>query len=483
MKSVKTNYILNLINTGTQVLLPLISFPYASRILFADGIGQVNFFASIITYISLFSCLGIPMYGIREIARVRDDAKLMSKTATEIMLLHAGLTIVGYLIVAVLCLFVPKINADIPLFLLLSLTILFTAIGCEWFYQGIEDFKYITIRGIIVKTLGLLYLFLFVKTKEDILQYAFFTVFGILGGNIFNFFRLRKYIHFSDIIRKDLLPLKHLKPALKVFAFTIITGIYIQLNTVILGFVHNNEAVGYYTASMKIIMPIMTLSTALYMAMLPRLSNFVANKDWDNFRIMSQKTYDFSIATTLPASLGLIFVSPYVMRILAGPYFESSILVCQIMAFSILFLACSSAMGTQILFALGKMNLVVRCVLIGSIVDLLACFVFIPKLAFNGAAIAYLLAEFSVMFSMFFIGRRDLPIKYIKRNILVYLLATLAMGIVLWIIQQNIHLNDWLMLTIMALTGIVVYALVIICCKDEYAMTIIKALKTKFIKH
>ncbi|MCQ2327678.1 MAG: oligosaccharide flippase family protein, partial [Bacteroidales bacterium] len=187
-KSVKVNYILNLINTGTQLLLPLITFPYASRILFAEGIGKVNFFTSIITYISLFTCIGIPMYAIREIARVRDDEKKMSQTATEILLLHAGLTMVGYIIVALLCLFVPRISAEVPLFLLLSLTILFTAIGCEWFYQGIEDFAYITIRGLIVKALGIIFLFCFVKTREDIIPYAFFTVFGVLGGNLFNFF-------------------------------------------------------------------------------------------------------------------------------------------------------------------------------------------------------------------------------------------------------------------------------------------------------
>ena len=158
--SVKTNYILNLINTGTQMLFPLITFPYACRIIEPQGIGQVNFFSSIIGYISLFTCLGIPMYAIREIARNRNDVVKMNRTAIEILLLHALLTIAGYLIVAVLCLTIPQIKTDIPLFLILSLTIFFTAIGCEWFYQGIEDFKYITIRGLIVKLVSVILLIL-----------------------------------------------------------------------------------------------------------------------------------------------------------------------------------------------------------------------------------------------------------------------------------------------------------------------------------
>ena len=134
-QSVRVNYILNLINTGTQMLFPLITFPYICRVIEADGIGQVNFYQSIVNYISLFTCLGIPMYAIREIARDRDDILKMNRTAVEILLLHSMLTLVGYIIVFILCLTVPQIQANIPLFLILSLTIFFAAIGCDWFYQ------------------------------------------------------------------------------------------------------------------------------------------------------------------------------------------------------------------------------------------------------------------------------------------------------------------------------------------------------------
>ena len=171
-QSVKVNYILNLINTGTQMLFPLITFPYVCRVIEADGVGQINFFQSIISYISLFTCLGIPMYAIREIARDRSDVIQMNRTAMEILLLHSMLTLVGYAIVAILCLTITQIQVNIPLFLILSLTIFFTAIGCEWFYQGIEDFKYITIRGLIIKTVSVVLLFIFVKSKTDLLYYG-----------------------------------------------------------------------------------------------------------------------------------------------------------------------------------------------------------------------------------------------------------------------------------------------------------------------
>ena len=103
-KSVKANYLFNLINSASQLLFPLITFPYASRIMMADGIGQVNFFQSIISYISLFTCLGIPMYAIREVAKVRDNPEKMTRITVEILLLHAFLTLLGYMAVAVICL-------------------------------------------------------------------------------------------------------------------------------------------------------------------------------------------------------------------------------------------------------------------------------------------------------------------------------------------------------------------------------------------
>lgn len=291
-KSIKSNYIFNLLNSVSQLLFPLITFPYASRIMMADGIGQVQFFGSIISYISLFTCLGIPMYAIREIAKVRNDAVKMSTTTVEILLLHAMLTILGYVAVAVICMTVSDVQTDIPLFLILSATIFFTAIGCEWFYQGIEDFKYVAIRGLVFKIISIVLLFLLVKTKEDILWYGAYTVFGILGGNIFNFFRLRKYVDRNLIDIHSLHPLRHLKPAIHIFAFNVITSIYLQLNTVLLGFLKDVASVGYFTAATKLMYMTMSVSNSLGSVMMPRASNLIAEHKMDEFKSVVQKSYD-----------------------------------------------------------------------------------------------------------------------------------------------------------------------------------------------
>lgn len=475
-KSVKVNYILNLINTGTQMLFPLITFPYVCRVIEADGIGQINFFQSIISYISLFTCLGIPMYAIREIARDRSDVVQMNRTAMEILLLHSMLTLVGYAIVAILCLTVPQIQVNIPLFLILSLTIFFTAIGCEWFYQGIEDFKYITIRGLIIKTVSVVLLFIFVKSKTDLLYYGCYTVFGVLGGNIFNFFRLRKYIHRENIIFSELHIKRHIKPVLKVFSFSVVTSIYLQLNTVLLGFLKNALAVGYFAAATKVMQMLLTMSACLGSVMMPRASHLIAENKEDEFNRLIQKSYDFTLAIALPMTIGLIFCAPSLIMALCGVKFEHSILPSQIIAPIILMVAISNVFGIQVLFPKGKINIVTLCCGIGAVADLILNLCLIPFFSYIGTSIAYLGAEVATTVSMYFIGRRYIPIIYFKKSHLTYALGCIVMAFVLYGISL-LQLPTLTILLLQGCCGVLAYFIILCIYKDEMLVQILSRIK------
>ena len=475
-QSVKVNYILNLINTGTQMLFPLITFPYVCRVIEADGIGQINFFQSIISYISLFTCLGIPMYAIREIARDRSDVVQMNRTAMEILLLHSMLTLVGYAIVAILCLTVPQIQVNIPLFLILSLTIFFTAIGCEWFYQGIEDFKYITIRGLIIKTVSVVLLFIFVKSKTDLLYYGCYTVFGVLGGNIFNFFRLRKYIHRENIIFSELHIKRHVKPVLKVFSFSVVTSIYLQLNTVLLGFLKNALAVGYFAAATKVMQMLLTMSACLGSVMMPRASHLIAENKEDEFNRLIQKSYDFTLAIALPMTIGLIFCAPSLIMALCGVKFEHSILPSQIIAPIILMVAISNVFGIQVLFPKGKINIVTLCCGIGAVADLILNLCLIPFFSYIGTSIAYLGAEVATTVSMYFIGRKYIPIIYFKKSHLTYVLGCIVMAFALYGLSL-LQLPTLTILLLQGCCGVLAYFIILCICKDEMLVQILSKIK------
>ena len=478
-QSVKANYILNLINTGPQMLFPLITFPYACRVIEPEGIGQVNFFSSIIGYISLFTCLGIPMYAVREIARDRNDMVKMNRTAIEVLLLHALLSLAGYLIVVVLCLTVPQIKVDIPLFLILSLTIFFTAIGCEWFYQGIEDFKYITIRGLIVKVVSVLLLFIFVKTKDDLIYYGAYTVVGILGGNVFNFFRLRKYIHKENIIFSKLNISRHIKPVLQVFSFNVVTSVYLQLNPVLLGFIKGALAVGYFTAATKIMYVVMKLSSCLGVVMMPRTSNLIAEHKEDEFNKLIQKSYDFTIAISLPLTCGLLVTAPYIIKVLCGQEFISATFASQVIAPIILMVGISNVMGIQVLYPKGKIKTVIRCCLIGAIVDLLLNVILIPFFSYNGTAIAYLGAEVATTVSMYLIAKKDLPIRFFKKYHINYLFGSILMSVVVWAIPLLGEFSSITILSLQVIIGSFMYFLYLLAIKDVFVMQVLSKISKK----
>lgn len=477
-KSIKKNYILNLTNTVSAILFPLITFPYASRIMMADGIGLVNFFTSIINYITLFTCLGIPMYAIREIAKVRDDERERNKVAIEILLLHASLTMIGYVAVAIIAVTVAKVQVNIPLFLLLSTTIFFTTIGCEWFYQGTEDFKYITIRGLIVKIVSVVLLFLLVKTKEDIMWYAGYTVIGALGGNIFNFIRLRKQVSRTSFSFKELHPLRHLKPALHIFLLNLVISIYVNLNSVMLGFMNDVRSVGLFTSATKLSNVTLGIVSSLGTVMLPRLSNLIANGEKQKFITLSEKALSFVVALTLPLTIGLILTAPYIIPLFCGQSYSEAVLTLQIISPIIFFIGVSNVLGIQILYPQGQENKVIICTALGAIVNFILNLWLIPRYSQNGAAISTLFTEFIVTFSMIFIGKKYIPIKWKNKSFVVYTVASILMGIVVWGIG-HLTLSRTFLLILSTSIGTIVYAFCLIGIKDPFYLQIKKIIQNK----
>lgn len=430
-QSIKNNFLLNLSTTITGLLLPLITFPYASRILMADGIGQVQFFQSIIDYVSLCTALGIPLYAVREIARIRDNKELRSRTTIEILLLHAILTLVGYIVVFILAKTVAKIEIDASLFFLLSTTLFFNTIGVAWFYQAIEDFKYITLRSLFVRILSLVALFIFVKTKQDLFYYAGILVIGTVGNNIFNFFRLRKYIKLSKGEFKRLNLLRHLIPALKIFILNLVISIYVNLDSVMLGFLKNEESVGYYAAATRLTKAILGIVSSLGAVLLPRFSNMITNGQKEEFQLLANKAASFTIALSLPMSVGLIFMAAPIIHIFCGNGFEPSILTLKLVAPIVLFIGLSGIIGMQILYPQGREKYVIISTMVGACINLLINYLLIPQYGQYGAALGTVIAEFMVTVIMILLGRKYLPINILSKQNLHYLIGSIVISILL----------------------------------------------------
>lgn len=460
------------------LLFPLITFPYISRVIMAEGIGQVQFFTSIINYIVLFSSIGIPMYGIREIARVRDNKEELQRTTVEIVALNLILTFLGYIAVLIICASVSKVQTNIPLFLLLSSSILLTTIGCPWFYSGIEDFKYIAIRGIVVKILAVAILFATVHDQTDLLWYGLYTVLGSIGNNILNFYRLKKHINLKEALRYKLNIWRHLKPAVAIFAFNLVTSIYLNLDTVMLGFIRGNTAVGYYTAATRLSHLLLTIVTSLGAVLLPRASNLIKNNKMEEFAALSKKAFNFNLIMGFPICFGLIIVAPQLIRLFSGPTFLPAILTLQLISPIIIAIGMSNLIGLQVLYPLGKINLVTISTCTGAAINFILNCMLIPRYAQNGAAIATAAAEISVVLTQLIIARNYVPFKPIDKDSAKYLIGSIFMGIVCYY-SNRLFSNDIVSLILTTCIGGVTYGTMLILLKDELILETIHILKNK----
>ena len=240
--SVKYNFVMNFILTASQIIFPLITFPYVARVLLASGNGKVSFAASVTNYFVMVASLGIPTHGIRACAKVRDDKEKLSKTVHELFVINCVMTAI-VVITFLLCVFyIPKFRVEKTLFLINGVGIVLNVFGMNWVYQALEQYDYITVRSIAFKILSIILMFLLVHQPSDYILYGGITVFAGVGSNTLNFIRLRKILSFKYI--GDYNYKQHFKPISILFAQSLAVSVYTNLDTVMLGFLKEDVDVG-----------------------------------------------------------------------------------------------------------------------------------------------------------------------------------------------------------------------------------------------
>ncbi len=481
MTSIKGNILLNGINTITGIIFPVITFPYAARVLLPEGIGAVNFLNSIVSYIVLLTSLGIPMYAVKEVAKYRDDMEKRDKVTIEILILSFILCIFGYVVVWILARYVPQIHTQSALFYILSLTIIFTGIGANWFYQGIEDFKFITIRAIFIRTLAAAALFIFVKSSSDLLIYGIIIVSSTVGNNVINFVHLRRHIDIRNICISRLQILRHLKPATHVFILNLIISLYIQLNSIMLGFLSGDEEVGLFTAGTKISHIGLTIIASLGTVLLPRCSHLLKVGDLDAFNSIIRKSLNITLALSLPMTIGLMVLARPITVLFCGSDYLASIPVLYLNAPVIVFISLTNVMGIQILYPKDKINIVIASVSGGAVANLVLNFLLVPPYGATGAAISTLIAELIVLVIQLIAGRRYYPFSVKDIFNLKYILGALIMGTAVFLSVFSIKSNA-IQLLVGVTEGVIVYCLFLTFAKDQ-SMLEVKSLVINKFRH
>lgn len=454
-KSLKLNMMLNLIRTLLGVLYPLITFPYVSRVLGPEGVGKVNFSQSIIGYFALISSFGIGTYAIREVSKVRDDAKMISVLSVEILIINLLTTLAAYLAFFVILELVPSLHPYRVLLYICSLTMLLTTLGMEWLYIAEEDYTYITIRAIIIQVLSLTLLFVLVRTKNDYINYAILLVIASAGSNIWNLIHSSKYISLPRI--EELHIFRHFKFLLVFFITAATATLHTLIDQSMLGFMLGDYEVGIYVTGVKISNVIISIICSVSTILFPRLSYLAKNGSGEEWKPFLDKTILFLIMITLPVVSGLIILREPIVLLLTGTKYIDSIPVLVIMAFTVPLVCFTHLFGNLLFMAQNKERWTLYSVIVGTCANIILNYLFIPKFGAEGAAVASVASESFILTVQIILLKRITSINTYGKQVLRYAFYASIMGVSMCIINL-VEVSMILRVLLSALVGMIVYA-------------------------
>ncbi|SEO12049.1 flippase [Mucilaginibacter sp. OK283] len=438
MNSTKHNYIYNLIFTIVNLIFPILTFPYAARMLGPVGIGKIQFIISFAQYFALVAALGIPVYGIREIAKTQNDKENLSKTFSELVIIYvltsALSSIIYIIIVSSIGMFKPDINA----YYAAGGIVLLGFCSIDWFYAGVEEFKLIALRSVFVKIVAIILLYAFVKTAHDVYVYLLISIFALIGNNIISILLVWSRV---KIVLRDLNFKRHFKPLIFIFSTTLASSMYTLLDVVMLGFLSNDRSVGYYSAGVKLAKVTIPFVTSLGAVVIPKISFSVNNKDFNSFYKILGKSFDFIIFISVPIAFGLFFLSKETVILFSGAEFTSAIPVMQVLSILPFVIGLGFFFGIQILIPASKDKEMLKSVSIGMAVSLSLNFLLIPYLKEVGAAYANVISEVFVTLSYIYFVRKSFQFKIEYHLIIKAIISSILFIPIIYLTERLIQQN------------------------------------------
>ena len=477
-KKIVSNYIYNILYQIAKNVLSIVIVPYVLGTLGESVLGISDFASNIASWFILFGVLGVNIYGNREIAKVRDDKDKLSRTFFEILFMQ----ICNMIIVLVFFVLYSKyfVTSNNIIYYLTCLTIIANAIDISWFYFGVEYFKIVSIRNIVIKALGVVLIMLFVKKPEDLWIYVVINAGGDLLGNIAMFLGLKKYIHKTSFSIKEAYK-HHFISTFILFIPTIANNVYNLLDQTMLGFlIEDKGEVALYKTAHSFVKMFLYFTTSLGAAMLPRIANtFYKEKDYIEVNNYINKTFKYTLCIAIPMMCGFFFVAPYFIPWYL-PKQHSIILLIQVSCPIILLISVSNVLGYQFLIPTGHNKEYTTSLVIGAVTNAIANYILIPRYYGVGAAIGSVIAELVVMLTQFIFVRGKL-ILHVFKNFIKYIIAAIVMSLIVVVIG-NLFGPSIITNIIQALLGMIIYAITLIALKEEIIKNIINKLFSKLKK-
>ena len=471
-KSIKINYIYNLIYQVVAVILPLVTTPYISRILGAENIGIYSYTFSIVTYFIIFANLGMSMYAQREIAYLQEERNKRSKTFWEIVILKIFTSLLSIIIYTLFFVFGTEYN---NYYLLLALNLLSTSIEIIWFFQGVEEFKSVAIRNILVKLVCVISVFLFVKSSNDLWIYILIYGFSEVFGNLLLWFKVPRYIDKVQI--KSLNIRKHVRPTLILFIPQISIQVYSIVDRTMLGnMIVDKSEVGYYEQAQKIIKLMIAIVSSMGTVMSSRIANIFKKGDKEKLDYYMEKTIIFTIFISLPLSLGCIIIAKKFVPIFFGEGYEEVITILRTISILIFLTGMTNLLGTQYLVVTKQERNYSFSVVIGTIINVLLNALLIPLYGATGASITTIIGQTIILYIQFLMTKNEINYFAILKKSSKYIFASLFMlviGLMLdFFLENNIY-----SLFIIIFVSAIVYLGILVLLKAEMMMELIVHIK------
>lgn len=475
--SVKKNFALS---TAYQILVlavPFITTPYVSRVLGADGIGVYSFTSSIVTYFTMLAHLGTMSYGAREISRVRNDRRALSRLFWEIEALVGCTTLACLLIWCLWVVFAPEYNL---VYLILTMSLLGTVADISWFFTGLEQFKYIVVRNSLVKIVGIVLLFLFIREKGDLTLYIFLMTLTNLLGALSMWMYIPKMV---DRVDRRTLHLKaHFKETLIYFIPAVATSVYSILNKILLGFMGDGiRENGYYEQATKIIIIGQTLTfTALNNVLGARIAYLFAEQKIEEIHLRIDKSLNYILLMGLGLMGGLIAIAPRFVPWFFGEGFEPVVLLIQLLSPIILIIGVSNCLGSQYYTPAGLRKQSARYIIVGAMVNLTLNLILIPVYGAIGAVTGSLVAELTITVLYLWNCNGFITLGQVLLNGWRKAVAAAVMFITVWNVCHSIG-NDTVAIIFSSLAGFIVYGITLLLIRDHFFLQLMSMSRKKVL--
>ena len=460
--SVKKNYLYNLLYQMTSVLLPVLTIPYVSRVLSADGIGINTVTYANTQYFILLGSLGISIYATKKIATIREKKDKLKKTFWEIFSIQFTGCILAYMVFA---LTLGQSHKYGVFYMLQGFYILAAAVDISWYFLGIENFKNASLRSFFAKIISVILIFIFVKTRDDLWKYILINAGTMFVGQLIMWFYVGKdMLKVKEIGKLEIA--MHIMPILALFVPQIATQVYTVLDKTMIDLFKGAVEAGYYDQSQKIVRILLSVVTSLGIVMLPRIANLFSKDDLNEVKKSLRKAFVVISFLSIPITFGLIGISDKFVPILFGNEFLSVIPLTKISPVLVIIIGLGNVFGTQYLLAIGKNKEYTASVCIGALVNFCFNLLLIPRFAAMGAVIATVSAELSIALIQFWFARVVFDFTWIKETYKYWVSGILMLAIVRLI--GNVTPISILFLVLQIAIGSLVYFISLIILRDKF---------------